>query len=170
MFEPPIFVVDRCEAETTVADFGPILLHWPVSNIGDTVRFQWDACEDLTALGGNAILRNASRSCAGTFPTEAIWEEIIFTTENDFVFTFTTRRLCDVATVSDQSKSLDTLAIATLPPFCCNIDLIPPNFMLFVFQIYGDFLRGPKGHGKRAQLSNILDLKILDETLLSVGD
>jgi hypothetical protein len=100
--EPPIIFADHCEAETTLVEItrrGPILLDWPVSNIGDTVNFQWDSCEDLTTLGGNAILRNASRSCAGAFPAGARWEPVV--TESGFVFTFTTRRLCDVASVSD---------------------------------------------------------------------
>jgi hypothetical protein len=104
--EPPIIFADHCEAETTLVEItrrGPILLDWPVSNIGDTVNFQWDSCEDLTTLGGNVILRNASRSCGRGFPAGAGWEAVFFVTvtESGFDFTFTTRRLCDVASVSD---------------------------------------------------------------------
>ena len=100
--------VDHCEVETTLVETtlrGPILLDLPVSNIGDIVDLQWDSCEDVTALGGNAILRNASRICVGTFPA-ATWEEIHFIqAEGDSVFTSTTRKLCDVASVSDSARS-----------------------------------------------------------------
>ena len=82
---------------------GPARLNWPETNLGATASFQWDPCEDLTALGGISIRLTASRVCGGTFTTGASWGTVTIYPDfgNGFTrFTSTTRRLCNVASVS----------------------------------------------------------------------
>lgn len=92
---------DGCRAERTVVGVSrpgvrDIVLNWPESDLGEVPSLQCP-CGDLFNLDGAAISRTASRECGGTFSTGAVWESSM---DNQCDLSPTTRRLCEVASVS----------------------------------------------------------------------
>ena len=74
-----------------------IILNWPESDLGERRSLQCP-CGSLFDLQGAAINRNASRVCEGTFTNGARWGPSMHTQCD---LSDTTRRLCEVASVSD---------------------------------------------------------------------
>lgn len=88
---------DGCVAESTVVEVSPPeALDWPESDIGETVDLQCP-CGNLSDLGGATVNRRALRVCGGTFTMGALWGKV----EIGCNLSPTTRRLCEVANVSD---------------------------------------------------------------------
>lgn len=77
-----------------------VILNWPESDLGERPFLQCP-CGSLFDLEGAAINRNASRMCGGDFTNGAVWEDSM-DTECDL--SDATRRLCQVASVSDYNK------------------------------------------------------------------
>ena len=94
---------DGCPAETTIVGIQQlgilnITLEWPEADLGKNVILQCP-CGDLSDAEGATISRFASRVCGGTFSMGAEWEASM---DTDCDLSITTRRLCQVANVSQQ--------------------------------------------------------------------
>lgn len=72
-------------------------LNWPEANLGEIVEIDCP-CGNLSALGLGSINRRASRQCGGSFSEGALWEDPVDLACN---FSSITRRLCEVASVSE---------------------------------------------------------------------
>ena len=70
-----------------------MLLDWPETDLGVVTTIECP-CGNLSALGGVAFSRTATRECGGDFSARATWEEPMVEACN---FSIATRRLCEIA-------------------------------------------------------------------------
>ena len=73
-----------------------VVLDWPETDLGVVTTIECP-CGNLSALGGVAFRRTATRECGGDFIVGAMWESPMVEACN---FSIATRRLCEIAEVS----------------------------------------------------------------------
>ena len=100
-----MYMLDGCVAEDTILEpLEPgglsVILEWPESDIGQTISLPCP-CGNLSAVSNESINKNATRECGGTFTQGAKWDIAMSSPCN---FSSVTRRLCQVANVSQKDK------------------------------------------------------------------